>query len=180
MTSSRPVPPFDHTKVAEAIEMTGDTGWELWDRAVESINAGFADTAPSSIPMRLSGGDPRYAATMPAPLVKRVLVPAVPRGVRPEPELDDVLLEARRNNRVCPQPPRWLDLFDLLQRKAAGTPLRLPAPPLTGKAWTGTRPLAKRMCFREQLEWAAANNCLGIAFDFLKTLPDTDWHYMGE
>ena len=178
MSAARIAPPFAHSAIAEAIEMNGHTDW---DRAVDAINVGFADTEPSSIPMRLAGGDPRYAPTMPSPLSKpRTATAAAPRGARPEPELDEVLLEARRNNRVCPQPPRWLELFDILQRKAAGTSLQLPAPPLTGKAWTGTRSLAKRMCFREQLEWAAAHGCLGVAYDFLKTLPDADWHFMGE
>jgi hypothetical protein len=167
------------TQVPEATELTGDDGWALWDHAVDALNARFVETAPSSMPMRLAGGDPRYAQTMPAPLPRRLPPKAAPTNVHREPALDEVLLEARRGNRVCPVPEKWLLLYEILQIAAAGKPWPLPAPPLTGKGWTGTRALAKRMCFREQLEWAAAHGCVGKVFDFLQNLPESDWHYMG-
>ncbi len=42
--------------------------------------------------------------------------------------------------------------------------------------WTATPASAKRMCFRDQVDWAANHHCLQKAWDFLKDLPDTDWH----
>lgn len=42
--------------------------------------------------------------------------------------LEEVLAEIQKNKRVCPQPQRWQQLFDMLpdkQRKGAGWELRL-------------------------------------------------------
>jgi hypothetical protein len=181
---SRKPPPFKHSGLApEARELGPETGWRLWDGAVQSLEERFADTEPSSIQMRLSGGDPRYAATMPAALAKKKL--GVPRGAqsaepgaRRPPSLDEVLQEARRRNRVCPEPESWHAFFEILQRHAAARQLKPPVPPLTGRAWKATPSLAKRMCLREQVEWAAAHGCLGAVHDALKAIPDEDWHHM--
>lgn len=177
-------PPFRHSALLpEARELGQETGWGMWNGAVHALDQRFADTEPSSMPMRLGGGDPRYAPTMPAALAKKLPVArAVEAGeaaVRKPPALDEVLQEARRGNRVCPQPESWHALFEILQRHAAVKQLKLPASPLTGKSWKATPSLAKRMCLREQVEWAAAHGCLTPLYDGLKSIPDTDWHYMG-
>jgi hypothetical protein len=45
-----------------------------------------------------------------------------------------------------------------------------------GSAWASTSPLAKRMAFNEQLEWADRNRCLTPIHEYLKTLRDADWY----
>jgi hypothetical protein len=87
----------------------------------------------------------------------------------------DVIVEIRKNNRICPQPARWQAFYTLLEQHADGQ--ALPPAPLTGPAWASTPALAKRMCFRDQVEWAAAHNCMNVAWPFLQAIPDADWHY---
>lgn len=136
----------------------------------------FPDTEPMSQPMQY-GGENSFAPTEPQPLGKLPgeidlgalsLAPA-------ETTLYEALAEIRRDNRVCPLPTRWLEFYRLLQESSDGTPL--PPQPLTGSAWASTPALAKRMCFREQVEWADRHGCLKPAFEFIEKLPDSDWHY---
>jgi hypothetical protein len=154
-----------------ARELGEETGWELWNRAVVRHDAGFAETSPMTALMSVTP-DARYAPTEPAPL---------PAASRPVPQLppvplEKVLLETRRNNRVCPRPQRWAAFHALLHASAPGA-AGLP-PPLDLKAWRATSSLAKRMCLREQLEWADRHGCLGPAYEFLKSLADDEWHRM--
>lgn len=146
--------------------------------------AQFADTEPAStIPLTLAGDADFDAPTEPMPLL-----PA--RAAKPNiadiPELSlslapqvageyELMAETRKENRVCPQPTRWLEFYRVLQ-DAAGK-AQLPSPPLTGSAWAATPPSAKRMCFREQVEWAVKNGCTVEAYNFLEKLPKTDWLY---
>jgi hypothetical protein len=90
------------------------------------------------------------------------------------------LLEARRNNRVCPQPAKWQQLYQMLTVKSQPDSGRQLAPPPVGTAWLETPPLAERMFFRDQLEWAAAHECIEDVFSFLKRLPEPHWYHMGE
>jgi hypothetical protein len=141
----------------------------------------FADTEPAStIPLTLGTDADFDAPTEPMPLA-----PAKP-SIADIPELSlslapqeageyELMAELRKENRVCPQPTRWLEFYRILQ-DAAGTE-QLPSPPLTGSAWAATPPSAKRMCFREQAEWAVKHGCVVPAYDFLEKLPKTDWLY---
>lgn len=140
-----------------------------------------AETQSLSLQPMEQAGDPHYAPTEPMPLAG----PKAPRlpelgGLSLEPvavSLYEALAEIRRNNRVCPLPTRWLEFYRVLQESAPGR--KLPAPPLSGSAWAATPSLAKRACLRQQLEWADANGCLQPAYEFIKSVSDSDWHYMG-
>ena len=146
----------------------------------------FPDTEPLSQPMQHTG-DTFDADTVPQPLEPMVDVP-VARKRRSSSDLDalslapiqvtlyEALAEIRKDNRISPLPTRWLEFYRLLQQAGDGSPL--PAEPLTGSAWAATPPLAKRMCFREQVEWADAHGCLAQAVAFLKSLPEADWNYI--
>jgi len=170
---------------ALAKELDGDTAWNEWNDAVAAQEARFAETKPATAPMGLPEvgqpkGDQRYAATEPSPLAPtaepaRQPQPRVPKTLK----LDDLMTEARRNNRVCPLPERWTELYRLMSVQAMGGKAKLPAPPLTGAAWDSTPSLAKRMCFRDHLEWATANSCAAEVYEFMKALGERDWHYMG-
>lgn len=119
-----------------------------------------------------------YAETEPAPLLHEPAAAlAIPDGLSLAPvevTLYEVMGLASKNNRVCPQPTRWLEFYRVLQDHAGGA--ALPAQPLVGSAWASTPPVAKRMSFQEQLEWADRNGCLQPAFDFLKALRDAEWY----
>jgi hypothetical protein len=140
---------------------------------IKGTSRAFAETEPATQPMG-------YNADFDAPTQPLPLLPA--RAAAPEPialtlkevKLDDVVAEIRKHNRICLQPTRWLEFHALLEAHAAGA--TLPPAPLTGAAWAATPALAKRMCFRDQVEWAAAHNCLNTTWRFLQSLPDSDWH----
>ena len=59
-------------------------------------------------------------------------------------------------------------------------PRDFPQSPLVGAAWTGTPSIPKRMCFREHIEWAAGHGALQQVYTYMKSLPESDWHHMGE
>lgn len=141
----------------------------------------FPETEPMSQFPAEADTDPRFAPTEPLPLAIARSKPASALdelSLAPiEVSLYEVMAEIRKHNRVCPQPTRWLEFYRILQDAAAGA--RLPPPPLSGSAWAATPSLAKRMCLREQIEWAATRGCLQPAYEFIRALPDSDWHYMG-
>ena len=94
--------------------------------------------------------------------------------------LEDVLAEGQKNQRVCPQPQKWNELYQLLpdkRRKGNGWE---PALPLILAAWWDTPALLKMLRFREHVEWASRHGALDAVHDFLTTLDETDWHHLGE
>lgn len=139
--------------------------------AHEPNAAAFPDTEPLTQPM--AGSETWDAPTEPMPL--RADPPVLSLAPK-ELTLYEVLAAMRKDNRVCPQPTRWLEFYRLLETRVPGA--ALPAAPLTGSAWAATPPLAKRMCFREQVEWADAHGLLQEAYEFLDALPESDWHFM--
>jgi hypothetical protein len=118
-----------------------------------------------------------YAETQPLPLPEPSQAPASLDNLSLAPlemSLYETMALARKDNRVCPQPSRWLEFYRLLQDSAPGA--ARPPEPLVGSAWASTPPLAKRMCFEQQLEWADRNHALQPAYEFLRDLRESDWH----
>ena len=171
----QPYVPGDRIPTPEAVERNTDSAWAAWSEATADQEARFADTTPESVPMKLGGADPRYADTRPTGLGPRqsdarTMPPATPAS------LEDVMVEARKNNRVCPRPDHWQRLFTMLPDKLADRP----AAPLIGAAWAPAPSLSKRMCMREHIEWAAAHGALDQVFAFLKQIPESEWHHMSD
>lgn len=162
---------------AVAIELNSDAAWALWNEAQAAHAAKFADTAP--MPMQ-SNSDPRYAKTEPATLRAEyggIQPPDGPRGLKVKPlTVDDAMLEARKNNRVCPLPARWQELYQMLPERKNNQP----TPPLIGPSWKATPSISKRMCLREHLEWAETKGNLPEVMAFLRQLPEEEWHHMGD
>jgi hypothetical protein len=157
----------------DAVEKDTDTTWAEFSDLQAAENRRFADTAPASSIMR-DPDDRGYAPTTPAPLQSLQARPATP--VMRELTVVEVMVEARKNNRVCPKPAKWQQLYEMLPDRQHSEP----APPLVGAAWDDTPSIPKRMCFREHIEWAASHGCLQQVFSFMKALPETEWHHMGE
>ena len=70
--------------------------------------------------------------------------------------LEQVLVEAQKNNRVCPKPQKWQQLYEMLpnkKRKGAGWE---PSLPLILAAWSETPAISKILRLREYIEWAEA------------------------
>jgi len=94
--------------------------------------------------------------------------------------LGKVLLETTRNSRVCPQPKKWNELYELLphkRRKGAGWE---PPLPLILAAWWDTPEMSKIARLREHIEWAAEHGALGTVYDFLVGLAEDEWYHIGE
>lgn len=169
-----PYVPGDPIPSADATELNTDTTWALWSDLAASENRGFADTVLPTTTMRYSAEERSYAATVPAALQAQ-RPGAGARGKRVL-TVDQAMVEARKNNRVCPLPARWSQLYDMLPDKTRSEP----SAPLINDAWKGTPSIPKRMCFREHIEWAAGHGCLDTVFAFMKGLPEEEWLHMGE
>lgn len=90
---------------------------------------------------------------------------------------DEVWEIAQKNDRVCPQPNRWMELYKLLpERKRVGNGSE-PALPLILAVWWDTPHLAKIIRLREHLEWASTHGCLEEVYKFLSGLPESDWFH---
>ena len=106
-------------------------------------------------------------------------LPSAPSAAQPAAEdltVDDVLVEARRNNRVCPLPAIWQRLYAYLPN----TGPHLAKVPATHAEWSKVPPLQKRARLREHIEWAASQGVLRQGYEALKKLPENRWHHIGE
>jgi hypothetical protein len=141
----------------------GDSTWELWHEAKRELEAAFAPTEPSA-PAPLSTG----ARSVEPPPAR---TPLGPLGA------DTLMVVARRNNRVCPQPALWTQLYHELGGPGADD---LPPPPVERWLWSKLSSLQKRLFFREYLEWAERHGKLGRVAAFMERLGEADWLHMGE
>jgi hypothetical protein len=94
--------------------------------------------------------------------------------------LDEVFAEAERNNRVCPLPQKWSELYELLpnrRRKGNGWE---PALPLILAAWWDTPSMLKTLRLREHIVWASEQGCLDMVHAFRVDLDEQEWHHIGQ
>lgn len=173
----RPWVPGDSIPAAEAVHNDNESGWDLWNEATQVHERKFMPTAPMSVPAKLSGENPDWAATQPAGSQSR---PAVPQKSQPLFTLESAMLVARRNNRVCPRPERWNELSKLLPPRKTLRGAQQPPVPVTGPAWMVTPALTKRLCFREQIEWAETQGVLENVVAFMQSMSEQEWLHMGE
>lgn len=137
----------------EVLEKNTDTSWAMFQALQQQQERGFEKTKPTALVE--SGANAAPAAA---------------------PSVDDVMQEARRQNRVCPTPIVWQRLYDFLPNK----PQNLPQVPGTRAEWDQLPPLQKRSRLRVHIEWAAAQGVLAQVFEALKALPENRWHHMEE
>lgn len=83
------------------------------------------------------------------------------------------------NNRVCPMPQRWAELFEKLKEKKRVGYGWEPALPLILAAWHDTPTLQKVVRFREHIEWARDHGQLDEIGTFLRGLKEEDWFHFG-
>ncbi len=94
--------------------------------------------------------------------------------------LDEVLSEATKSRRVCPQPLRWNELWELLPNRRRNAGGWEPEAPLILAAWHDTPAIAKALRLRQHLEWAAEHGALERVWAFLDALREEEWHHFGE
>lgn len=134
------------------VESDSDTTWRLFVKLQEQHRHDFPRTQPM------------MPFSAPAP--------AMPAAA--EPTVEEVMREARRLNRICPQEASWKQLCDGLRQR---TGLQ-PPEPITGPAASRTPPLVKRIRIRDQVEWAARCGQLRHVMDFFSSLGEEQWAHM--
>lgn len=88
--------------------------------------------------------------------------------------------DATTERRVCPQPQRWNELWELLpERKRVGAGWE-PSLPLILGAWWHTSDSEKRGRFLSHLRWAAKHGALSEVSSFVRSLGPDQWHHEGE
>lgn len=137
----------------------GESGWALWHEAEREIDAAFGPTLPSdAMPL--------------APLAP----PPQERTEQGRLSADELMVQARWRNRVCPKPAHWTDLYIRLGGRSS---MDLPPPPVDWM-WGKLSAIQKRLFFREYLEWAERHHQLAEVALFMAQLAEEDWLHMGD
>jgi hypothetical protein len=138
----------------------GESIWDLWHEAVRELDEAFQPTQPSdSVPLAVDARDEARQA----PAQRGALT------------VDELVAQARRHNRACPQQAQWLRLYHELGGSHATD---LPPPPI--EFWRKLSGLQKRLFFREYLEWADRRGRLAVLARFMDSLSEADWLHIGE
>lgn len=135
------------------VETSSDTSWAMFQALQGQQERGFEKTRPTGLATPGDG-------------------PAAGDDVT----VDDVLVEARRNNRVCPMPAIWQRLYAYLPN----TGPHLPTVPATHAEWKQVPNLQKRARLREHIQWAASQGVLRQVYEALRKLPENRWHHIGD
>lgn len=91
--------------------------------------------------------------------------------------LKDVFAEIEKDGRVCPQPMKWSELWNMLPNKRRRGNGWEPSLPLILAAWYDTPVLSKKRRLREHIEWAAKHQALDSVYAFLVSLRRDEWYY---
>lgn len=169
----------DSMPLPEVVQKESDSAWELWNQVSEQHEARFANTepAPAGQPAEETG----WANTAPAgQLQKGGPPPRIQVQTQPAVCLEAALKIARRNNRVAPRQQQWQQLVAMLPPRKTVRGTEQPPPAITGPAWAATPERAKRLCFREHLEWAERVAVLQQVMDFMEATPEEEWLHAGE
>ena len=89
-------------------------------------------------------------------------------------QLEDLIRFCEAEDRVCPMPQRWNELWDMLpEKKRIGSGGDPPVPLILG-AWYVPAPM-KRERLRDHLSYAEKKGVLNKIGQFLRNLPEEDW-----
>jgi len=166
-----PFHPMDPIPQPDVNEKNTDTTWQLWNDVADKEAARFADTVPIT-----SHGAPISSRPHSRPPGS----PLRPVSQAGSTGAEKLVEESRRNNRVCPHPVKWFELDAALRTSVPEAARASLSPPLPQREWKTTTALAKRLMFRNVLDWAAENGQVEAALAFVRALPEAQWLHMGE
>jgi hypothetical protein len=90
--------------------------------------------------------------------------------------VEEILNSIASNGRVCPQPPQWNALWEMLpERKSVGGGWE-PALPFILAAWWDSSDSTKRERFVQHLKYANDHGALNNVANYLASLTDEQWH----
>jgi hypothetical protein len=88
------------------------------------------------------------------------------------------LLEfVRANDRVCPLPDHWDQVWRLIKGNGFDRPAGGPGPPLILAGWWASDDGDKRARLAEHIRWAADHGALDVVEAHLRGLPEKQWHH---
>lgn len=159
-------PAFGHSVPAPVVvEQHGETAWAAFELELQRHDRQFADTRPADevpAPSRLASS-----------LVQ--LRPAPPPPAPYDLDLAQALALARKGNRVCPKAPAWNAVHEMLCDVAASRGLKPPPAPIGPEAWGSTSKMAKRMAFRDHVEWADRYRELPRLYALMESFDEASW-----
>jgi hypothetical protein len=174
-TAPAPFFPGSRATAPMALEETGDSAWARFEELQRAHEVQFQATQPSTRPA--PAAPPGYEATEPMSLANLKAPPAAKAPAARTVSLEDAMGLARRNNRACPLPAQWAAFHKLLPPRAADGRMFTPPAPVDGPAWNATSSMQKRLRLRDQIEWADRVGALQVAYEFLASLPEDQWHH---
>lgn len=91
-------------------------------------------------------------------------------------QLAILLKYVQAEGRICPQPQRWNEPWEMLpDKERVGSGWRPSLPHILG-AWWHTSNNEKTLRLREHVEYAASKGVLDSVERFLRNLPPDQWH----
>ena len=93
--------------------------------------------------------------------------------------VDRLIAYCRENNRVCPLPKAWQQLWEMMPEKKQTIGAWEPAVPLIGAA--SEAPVMLKMArLAEHIQWAAKHSALPEVAAFLRGLREDEWQHLLE
>ena len=96
-------------------------------------------------------------------------------------QIEEVLSYCKSNDRVCPMPNYWNDLFKKLKNtKQISSGGWEPGLPLILAVWYDASAMAKQIRLTEHIQWADKENQLNEIFEYLKSLKEENWFHIND
>jgi hypothetical protein len=86
----------------------------------------------------------------------------------------------KAEQRVCPMPLRWQELWEMLPGRVRRGGTWEPPPPLILGEWWSTPSFAKAERLAAHIDYAAAHGALAQVDGFLRGMPEAEWAHLGE
>lgn len=93
---------------------------------------------------------------------------------------EELIKYIQENNRVCPQPIEWNELWELLLKKSQKSYRKQPLRPLILGAWWNTSDEDKCERLITHINYASENDVLKDVDRYLRSLNKDQWIYEGE
>ncbi len=94
--------------------------------------------------------------------------------------LEELISYCEDNDRVCPQPQFWNEMWEKLkEKKRIGSGWQPPLPFILAAWWEATA-ISKQIRFVEHLNWANNHSQLREIIDFLTSLTEEQWYHLND
>ncbi len=93
-----------------------------------------------------------------------------------KPTFDEFIFEITKNNRICPIPKFWNDLYSIVIDSDFNEH-QSPSLPLILGAWWDTSDSDKSERLKDLINWCFKANVADVAWAYISQLKDSEWHY---